>query len=157
MPTPLRAPLFVRGAYAGGITGHRQGFSLLPSLSSLMSLSLHSIADLDSDDLRSVIEHVFLPPNLPHVAQRKEAERGTNVALCHILKDAAAAFRQYYSSQELVWARMEKMIEYIRRAASSPLAEANLEDVLAGLDVNGGLKLPLACHMTAYIRFQMSS
>jgi hypothetical protein len=122
-----------------------------------MSLSLHSLADLDSDDLRSVVEHVFLPPNLPHVAQHEEVERQTNVALCHILKDRAAAFRQYVSpSQELVWARMERMIEYIRRAANSPLAEANLADVLAGLVVGGGLELPLACRMTVYIRFQMS-
>ena len=120
-----------------------------------MSLSLHSIADLDSDDLRSVIEHVFLPPNLPHVAQREEDEHKTNVALCHILKDATAAFRQY-PSQELVWARMERMIEYIRQAATSPMAEANLAGVLAGLDVDGGLELPLTCRMTVYIRFQMS-
>jgi hypothetical protein len=119
-----------------------------------MSLSLHSPADLDSDDLRSVVEHVFLPPNLPHVAQRKEVERQTNEALCQILKDAAAAFRQY--SQELVWARMEKMIGYILRAASSPLSEANLANVLSGLVVDGGLELPLACRMTIYIRFQMS-
>ena len=122
-----------------------------------MSLSLHSIADLDSDDLRSVVEHVFLPPNLPHVAQREEVEHKTNVALCHILKDGAAAFRKCLSSsQELVWASMERMIEYIRRAATSPLAEANLAGILAGLDVDGGLELPLTCRMTVYIRFQMS-
>ena len=120
-----------------------------------MSLSLHSIADLDSDDLRSVVEHVFLPPNLPHVAQREEVEHKTNVALCHILKDATAAFRQY-PSQEHVWARMERMIEYIRRAASSPLAEVSLAGVLAGLDINGELELPLACRMAVYIRFQIS-
>ena len=120
-----------------------------------MSLSLHSLAYLDPDDLRSVVEHVFFPPNLPHVAQREEVEHKTNVALCHILKDAAAAFRQY-PPPELAWARMERMIEYIQRAASSPLAEANLADVLAGLVVDGGLGLPLACRMTVYIRFQMS-
>jgi hypothetical protein len=124
---------------------------MLPSPRSL------PLADLDYYDLRSVVEHVFLPPKLPQEAQADEAERGTNVALCHILVDAAAAFRQYLSpSQELVWARMEKMIEYILRAASSPLVEAELVGVLAGLVVDGGLELPLACRMVVYIRFQMS-
>ena len=119
-----------------------------------MPFSPRSLAHLD---LRSVVEHVFLPPKLPQVAQRDVAERRTNVALCHILVDTAAAFRQYLSpSQELVWASMEKMLEYIRRAASSPLAEANLAGVLAGLDVKGGLELPLARRMTFYIGFQTS-
>ena len=122
-----------------------------------MSLSLLSLADIDPYDLRSVVEHVFLPPKLPQEAQVDEAESRTNVALCHILIDAAAAFRQYLSpSQELVWARMEKMIEYILRAASSPLVEAELEGLLASLVVDGGLALPLACRMAVYIRFQMS-
>ena len=119
-----------------------------------MSLSL---TDVESYDLRSVVEHVFLPPKLPQEAQSDDAEHGTNVALCRILNDAAAAFRQYLSpSQELVWARMEKMIEYILRAASSPLAEVNLAGVLAGLDINGELELSLACRMAVYICFQMS-
>jgi hypothetical protein len=101
-----------------------------------MSLSL---TDLESDDhLRSVVEHVFFPPKLSQEAQSDDAERGTNVALCHLLTDAAVAFRQYLSpSQELVWASMEKMVEYILRAASSPLAEDNLAGFLAGLDING--------------------
>ena len=47
-------------------------------------MSLFS-ADIDSEVLRSVVEHVFLPPKLPQA----DAERGTNMALCHILIDAA--------------------------------------------------------------------
>jgi hypothetical protein len=121
-----------------------------------------SLTDLESDDhLRSVVEHVFLPPKLLQGAlvwaQSDDAESGTNVALCHFLTDAAAAFRQYLSpSQELIWASMEKMIEYILRAASSPLPEENLAGILAELDINGELELPLACRMVVYIRFQMS-
>jgi hypothetical protein len=108
-----------------------------------MSLSL---TDLESHDhLRSVVDHVFLPPKLLQEVQSDDAKRGTNVALCHFLTDAAAAFRQYLSpSQEIVWASMEKMIEYILRAASSPLPEENLASVLAGLDINGELEVPLA-------------
>ena len=119
-----------------------------------MSFSPLPLAHLD---LRSVVEHVFLPPKLPEETRSDDAERGTNVALCHFLIDAAAAFRQYLSPfQEFVWASMEKMIEYIWLAVISPLAEANLAGVLAGLDVNGGLELPLARRMTFYIGFQTS-
>ena len=59
---------------------------MLPSLPSPMFLSL---TDIDSFDLRSVVEHVFLPPKLPQEAQGDEAESRTNVALCHILVDEA--------------------------------------------------------------------
>lgn len=102
-----------------------------------MSLSL---ADLDSEVLRSVVEHVFLPPKLPQEAPDMDAERGTNVALCHILIHAAAAFRQYLSpSQWLVWDRMPKMMDSIYRAANAPLVDAELEGVLTDLAVDGGL------------------
>jgi hypothetical protein len=110
-----------------------------------MSLSL---TDLDSDVLRSVVEHVFLPPKLPQEASKADAERETNVALCHILICAAAAFRQYLSpSQELVWARMQKIMGYIYRAATTPLVEAELKGVLSALSAGGGLALPLTSRM----------
>lgn len=110
----------------------------------------HSLTDLDSDDLRSVVEHVFLPPKLPQAAPEGEAERGTNVALCHILIHAAEAFRQdLSSSQKLVWDRMLKMMEYISRAASAPLVEAELGDILKHLHVDGGLDLAPSCRMPA--------
>lgn len=119
-----------------------------------MSLSLTNI---DSDILRSVVEHVFLPPKLPQVAAEGDAERGMNVALCHMLINAAAAFRQYLSpSQKLVWDRMPRMMNSVYRSANAPLVEAELEEVLTGLAVNGGLGLLLALRMAVYICFKMS-
>ena len=109
-----------------------------------MSLSL---TDLDSDILRSIVEHVFLPPKLPQVAPKGDLERGTNVELCHILINAATAFRQYLPpSQKLVWDRMPKMMDSIYQAANAPLVEAKLEEVLTGLAVNGWLGFLLALH-----------
>jgi hypothetical protein len=119
-----------------------------------MSLSL---TDLDYDVLRSVVEHVFLPPKLPQEAPKEDAERGTNVALCHILIHAAAAFRQYLSpSQELVWAQMQKMMKSIYQVANAPLAEAELEGVLADLAVDSGFGSLLAFGMTVYVPFPIS-
>ncbi|KAH9164496.1 hypothetical protein EDB89DRAFT_2077996 [Lactarius sanguifluus] len=92
-----------------------------------------SLTDIDSGVLRSVVEHVFLPPKLP---QAEEAEVGTNVALCHILIHVAAAFHQYLpSSKEPVWTRMQKMMGSIYRIAKAPLVEAELEEALADLAV----------------------
>lgn len=116
-----------------------------------MSLSL---TDLDSDVLLSVVEHVFLPPKLPQAAPEKDAECRTNVALCHILIHAAEAFRQDLSpSHKFLWDRMLKMIKYICRAAKAPLVQAELEDVLKKLHVDGGLDLAPACRMPVYPRF----
>ena len=78
------------------------------------------------------------------------------MALCHILIDAAEAFHQdLSSSQKPVWDSMLKMMEYIRRAASAPLVEAELEDISKHLHVDGGLELASACRIPVCPHFQM--
>ncbi|KAH9033550.1 hypothetical protein EDB85DRAFT_1890221 [Lactarius pseudohatsudake] len=96
-----------------------------------MSLRLN---DIDSDVLLSVVEHVFLPPKLPQEAPTEEAERETNVALCHILIQAARTFSQGLSPlRQSLWARMIKMMGFIYQAARSPLVEEELTGALSGL------------------------
>ncbi|KAI9450186.1 hypothetical protein BJY52DRAFT_1126070 [Lactarius psammicola] len=98
-----------------------------------MSISLH---DFDSEVLHSVVNHVFLPPKLPQKAPTDEAERGTNVALCHILIQAAQAFSQCLPPpQQLSWAHMIKMIESMYWAAKGPLVEAELKGTFSDLAV----------------------
>lgn len=128
----------IYGTYIGEVKGQRKGFLQRCITTPPMSLSLTNI---DSDVLRSVVEHIFLPPKPPQEAPAEEAERGTNVALCCILVHAATAFRQYLSlPQKIVWNRMLKMMEYIYRAAKAPLVEADLGVALSDLDVGGGLE-----------------
>ncbi|KAI9453949.1 hypothetical protein BJY52DRAFT_1427406 [Lactarius psammicola] len=68
--------------------------------------------DLNSEVLLSVVDHVFLPPKLPQQAPTEEAERRTNVALCHTLIQAARAFSQCLSPfQQLSWDHMIGMME----------------------------------------------
>jgi hypothetical protein len=119
-----------------------------------MSISLH---DFDSKVLLSVVDHVFLPPKLPQQAPTEEAERGTNVALCHILIQAARAFSQCLSpSQQLLWVHMIKMMESMYWTAKGPLVEGELKGTFSGLAVGGGLK-PHVCCIIVYLHFQMSS
>jgi len=107
-----------------------------------MSISLH---DLDSEVFLSVIDNVFLPPKLPQQAPTDEAERGTNVALCHILIQAARTFSKCLSpSQQLLWAHMIKMMEYIYWISKGPLVGGELKGIFSGLAVGGGLELPPA-------------
>ncbi|KAH9061808.1 hypothetical protein EDB83DRAFT_2506594 [Lactarius deliciosus] len=97
-----------------------------------MSTSLH---DFDSHVLLSVIEHVFLPPKLPQQAPTEEAERGTNMALCHILIQAARAFSRFLSpSQQLSWTHMIKMMESMWARVSTHVSYhhlPSLSDVFA--------------------------
>ncbi|KAH9170112.1 hypothetical protein EDB89DRAFT_2114928 [Lactarius sanguifluus] len=98
-----------------------------------MSTSLH---DFDSEVLLSVIEHVFLPPKLPQQAPTEEAERGTNMALCHILIQATRTFSRFLSpSQQLSWARMIKMMESMCWTTKGPLVEAELKGTFSDLAV----------------------
>ncbi|KAH9059214.1 hypothetical protein EDB87DRAFT_1684972 [Lactarius vividus] len=92
--------------------------------------------DFDSKVLLSVIDHVFLPPKLPQQAPTEEAERGTNVALCHILMQAAQAFSQFLSpSQQLSWTHMMKTMVSMCWISKGPLVEAELKGIFSDLTV----------------------
>jgi hypothetical protein len=92
----------------------------------------------DSDILRSVIEHVFLPPRLPQAGPSEETEHKTNVALCISLVEAAREFLQNVPfSQRPLWNHMIKMMELARRAAIAPFEEADLQHVLSHMAVGG--------------------
>ncbi|KAH8992967.1 hypothetical protein EDB92DRAFT_1796839 [Lactarius akahatsu] len=92
--------------------------------------------DFDSEVLLSVVDHVFLPVKLPQQAPTEGSERKTNVALCHILIQAAQAFSQCLSpSQQRSWAHMIKTMESIHCTAKGPLVEAELKGTLSDLAV----------------------
>jgi hypothetical protein len=55
-------------------------------------MSFPTADDADSDILRSVIDHVFMPPKLPQAGPGEQAEQKTNVALCNSIIDAARDF-----------------------------------------------------------------
>ncbi len=96
------------------------------------------IADLDSNVLRSVVEHVFMPPKLPQAGQDEKAERESNVAICHALIEAARSFLQDVPySQRPQWGHMIKMMESVRRAAKFPFETAELQRTLSNMTVGG--------------------
>ena len=100
---------------------------------------------IDSDVLLSVVEHVFLPPKLPQKAPTEEAERGTQVALCNILIQAARTFSQDLSPiRRSLWARMIKMTGSIHRTAEAPLTEGELVGTLSDLGMGGALNFARA-------------
>ena len=107
-------------------------------------MSLHN-TDIDSDTLLSVVEHVFLPPKLPQEAPTEEAERRTNVALCHMLVQAGRAFLKDLSPvQQPLWVRMMTMMGSIYQAARVPRMEVELVRVLSDLVIGGTLELARA-------------
>lgn len=96
------------------------------------------IADLDSNVLRSVVEHVFMPPKLPQSGQDEKAERESNVAICHALIEAARNFLQNLPySQRPQWGHMIKMMESVRRAAKFPFETAELQRTLSNMIIGG--------------------
>jgi hypothetical protein len=97
--------------------------------------------NLDPDILRSVIEHVFMPPKLPQWGPDEETEQKTNVALCDSLIEAAQDFLQIIpSSQSPLWKHMIKMIQLARRAAKVPLKTADLQHALSDMTLGGTYK-----------------
>jgi len=98
----------------------------------------------DSHILRSVVEHVFMPPKLPQKDPGEQIQREMNVALCDYLIGAARDFLQdIHPSQHPLWMRMIKMIYLARRAAEVPFEEAELRRVFSDMAI-GGMSIQLA-------------
>ena len=92
----------------------------------------------DSNILRSVIEHVFMPPKLPQNYPDGRTEREINIALCDSLIKAAQDFRQTLPSSQLpLWMQMVKMMELARRAAEAPLMVVDVQRALSGMAIGG--------------------
>jgi hypothetical protein len=95
------------------------------------------------DHLRLVVEHVFMPPNLPQEDPGEQIEREMNVALCDNLIGAARYFLQDIPpSQHPLWKHMIKMMDLARRAAGVPFTEAELQRVFSDMAI-GGMSISL--------------
>ena len=92
----------------------------------------------NSDTLRSIVEHVFMPPQLPQEAPDELIERKIDVALCDNLIAAAKDFLSYLPSEQYpLWMRMIKMMMLARDAASVPFGEADFQSVLSHMAIEG--------------------
>ena len=124
----------------------RLSLSPHPQSHSRQVMSAPTINDPYSSILRSIIEHVFMPPKLPQEDPEGEMERNINVALCDNLIEAAQHFRYYLSSSQFpLWTRMIKMMESVRCAATSRFEEAGLQRILSDIDI-GGTSIYLALY-----------
>ena len=93
---------------------------------------------LNSENLRLVIDHVFMPPKLPQGHPGRQKVQKTNVALCNSLIDAARDFLQFLPPSEgPLWLQMIKMMELARRAAIAPFNEVDLQRVLSDMGIGG--------------------
>jgi hypothetical protein len=103
---------------------------------------MYSIAaHVDSDVLRSVVEHVFMPPELPQAHPGNRTEGKTNEALCSNLIRAARDFLQSLPpSQKPLWMQMIKMMELARRATKAPFTDVDLRRVLTEMDIGGAYR-----------------
>jgi uncharacterized protein Yka (UPF0111/DUF47 family) len=92
----------------------------------------------DSHALRSVIEHVFMPPMLPQAHPASRAELKTNEALCSNLINAARDFGgSLPPSKSPLWRKMIKMMELVLRAVRAPFEAVVLQRVLSDMAIGG--------------------
>jgi hypothetical protein len=98
-----------------------------------------STAEIDSDTLKSVVEHVFMPPKLPQEAPTGIAEQETNAALCHLLIMAARVFYKCLShAQQSTWIHMIKMMVFAwQNVKKASVEETDLQSTLSNLTVGG--------------------
>lgn len=131
-------PLSVMVAGLEAMRVYNPGFCRchISAVSILLSSTTMSISTADypdSDILRSVVEHVFMPPKLPQEEPDEQIVRETNVALCHILIETARDFLQDVpASQHVI-----KMIELAHRAAKFPYEDAELQSIFSNMMIGG--------------------
>ena len=112
----------------------------------------HTTHHIDSNVLRSVVEHVFIPPKLPQKDPGEQMEQKINVALCGTLIEAAHDFLQHIpSSEHPPWMRIIKMMESVRSAVMIPFKETELRSTLSEMAV-GGVSIQLTIIFSPLIR-----
>jgi hypothetical protein len=101
-------------------------------------MSIPIVDNPDSRILRSIVEHVFMPPKLPQEDPGDQIKQRTDVALCDNLLEVARDFLpDVPSSQRPLWMHMVKMMELARRAVEVPLDEAGLQHVFSNMALGG--------------------
>jgi hypothetical protein len=79
-----------------------------------------------------------MPPRLPQEAPTETAEQKTNKALCHLLIEAARAFRKCLpDSQQSTWTHMITMMKLVSRNVRARLDAMDLQSALSTLTVGG--------------------
>jgi hypothetical protein len=109
----------------------------------------------DSDSiLNMVVEHVFMPPNLPQQHPGEQIEQKTNVALCDYLIEAAQDFLQnFLPSQSPSWTSMIRTMELVRSAAVAPFKEVDLQCMFSDMTIGG---TPLRPVITSFVLIFLS-
>jgi len=101
-------------------------------------MSFLTADDPDSHILRSVVEHVFMPPKLPQEDPGDQIKQRTDVALCDNLLEVARDFLPDVPSPQCsLWEHMIKMMELARRAVEVPLEGAGLQHVFSNMAIGG--------------------
>ena len=101
-------------------------------------MSVFAPGYLNSEILRLVIDHVFIPPDSPQIHPDRQKERKTNLALCNSLIKAAQDFLRFLPPSEgPLWRQMIKMMELTGRAAKAPFNEVDLQRVLSDMAIGG--------------------
>jgi hypothetical protein len=94
--------------------------------------------NLNSNILRLIVEHVFMPPRLSQEDSGEQIVQEMNVTLCdNLINSAEDVFKYLPSEQYPLWKRMIKMMELVRRAASVPCEVANLQGTLSDMEIEG--------------------
>ncbi|KAF8492811.1 hypothetical protein F5888DRAFT_1795530 [Russula emetica] len=112
----------------------------------------------DSLILRSVVDHVFMPPKLPQEDPGDQVKQRTDVALCDNLLEVARDFLpDVPSSQCSLWMHMIKMIKLARCAVEVPLEEASLQNVFTNMAIGDVFSMHIRAQNAALIVRRLSS
>jgi hypothetical protein len=96
--------------------------------------------NVESDILRSVIEHVFMPPKLPQRHPTTETEQRINLALCSRLIDAAKDFVHFLPASETtssLWNQMIKMMQTACEMQEASRGNNDLNGTLSEMAIGG--------------------
>lgn len=106
-------------------------------------------------ELLCLVNHVFLPPELPQAAPGEREESRINTLLCQTVLSWANAYMTYLSTEEEVqWVPIIEMLEQLLHTTQSPLSQLTLQRDFSQLKENGMNSL---CIMKGIVSFSHHS
>lgn len=92
----------------------------------------------ENQDFISLIQHVFLPPELPQKAPDQDAECRVNILLSRTVLESAESYMTELSEEEKEqWFPVISMLKQILLTSETPLTKSTLFNDFSRMEVNG--------------------
>ena len=95
------------------------------------------MGEIDKEDLEAVINHLFLPPQLPQAAPSETQEAKANILLSGIVLQHSESYASLSSTGQAFWHPILQMLRHLSDTCKTTLSKASIQSDFCQMKVDG--------------------